>query len=389
MHILKNLSCNLFKMLIFIFNIGMVYPAVEKIDLDVILYDDLLNNDSCALQKLNKALFEKGIFGIRGIPTYKEKLDRFIVAAKAFNSLPEEVKDLYTFDKTNKGYFDGVVKEANQNIENVVDQMMKMERTSYTPEGSKKLAAYIKEHNVDIRRVYIKVLESNVSNKDFGAFDNKYLPGLSLKTFKFLVDRGYGKYVNVDALIADWIRSLKSQDKNLSLSFQQELKDGLWAKISYLVEKNQKYNLLITAYDPNDMRGDGLLEKISFKDMVKIIELCKNPAAILKHPRFFYELAGKENLMKYLNENKNKLEITDDIYSKLTHFADSNYFRAYKEVKEWVDLNYKQKFGSIEKRTPNRKVELNVEKADKKELNFSDEDMDQRWVAREAAPIKI
>lgn len=47
------------------------------------------------MQTLKRALHEKGIVGIRGVPGYREKVIRYIEAARAFSALPEAVKERY------------------------------------------------------------------------------------------------------------------------------------------------------------------------------------------------------------------------------------------------------------------------------------------------------
>ncbi len=63
--------------------------------LDVVSYEDFIQNDFHALKVLNRALHEKGIVGIKEIPGYTEKVKKFIVQARKFTALPEEVKNKY------------------------------------------------------------------------------------------------------------------------------------------------------------------------------------------------------------------------------------------------------------------------------------------------------
>lgn len=65
----------------------------ETMELDVIEYDDFVQNTPHAIALLNEALYEKGIVGIRGVPGYRETYERFLDAARAFTTLPEEVKE--------------------------------------------------------------------------------------------------------------------------------------------------------------------------------------------------------------------------------------------------------------------------------------------------------
>lgn len=68
---------------------------IEILDLDVISYEAFINEDPDAIRILDTALHQKGIVGIRGIPTYKEKVLKYIETAREFSALPEEVKEVY------------------------------------------------------------------------------------------------------------------------------------------------------------------------------------------------------------------------------------------------------------------------------------------------------
>jgi isopenicillin N synthase-like dioxygenase len=77
---------------------GSALECEEKIDvlsLDVISYEDFVQEAEDALSTLQRALHEKGIVGIRGVPGYKEKVLKFIQTAKEFSALPEEIKESY------------------------------------------------------------------------------------------------------------------------------------------------------------------------------------------------------------------------------------------------------------------------------------------------------
>lgn len=69
--------------------------VAEMIELDVIPYEKLIQGDFDTLRTLDKALHEKGIVGVRGVPGYKTKYEQFIHAAKSFSALPEDVKETY------------------------------------------------------------------------------------------------------------------------------------------------------------------------------------------------------------------------------------------------------------------------------------------------------
>lgn len=68
---------------------------VEYLALDIISYNDFISDDLQALQTLGKALHEKGIVGIKGVPGYQEKLFKYIESARLFSALPEDIKDRY------------------------------------------------------------------------------------------------------------------------------------------------------------------------------------------------------------------------------------------------------------------------------------------------------
>src|SRR5690606_5410377 len=101
--------------------------ATEVLDLDVISYEKLTDGDSAALQILDKALHEKGIVGIRGVPGYKEKYEQFIKTAREFSQLPEEIKERYQpnreLGETFLGYEAGKEKFQRPNGEWVVDDL--------------------------------------------------------------------------------------------------------------------------------------------------------------------------------------------------------------------------------------------------------------------------
>lgn len=73
---------------------------IEMLTLDVISYEDFILDDPHAISVMKKALYEKGIIGIKGIPGYKEKVLKLIETAREFSALPEEVKELYTPDRS-------------------------------------------------------------------------------------------------------------------------------------------------------------------------------------------------------------------------------------------------------------------------------------------------
>ncbi|HEV8051368.1 MAG TPA: 2OG-Fe(II) oxygenase family protein [Parachlamydiaceae bacterium] len=109
----------------------MNVAAMEILDLDIIPYEEIAQGDLTALQALDKALHEKGIVGVRGVPGYKEKYAQFIKAARAFSALPEELKELYKpnreLGETFLGYEAGKEKFQRPNGEWIVDDL----KTSY------------------------------------------------------------------------------------------------------------------------------------------------------------------------------------------------------------------------------------------------------------------
>ncbi len=67
----------------------------EILSLDVINYESLMQEEAETMQILDRALLEKGIVGVRGIPGYKEKVLQLVEKARQFSALPEEVKEHY------------------------------------------------------------------------------------------------------------------------------------------------------------------------------------------------------------------------------------------------------------------------------------------------------
>ncbi len=74
---------------------AMETEEIEVFSLDIISYEAFIKEDAETLSLLEKALYEKGIVGIRGIPRYKEKVLRFIESARQFLELPESIKESY------------------------------------------------------------------------------------------------------------------------------------------------------------------------------------------------------------------------------------------------------------------------------------------------------
>ncbi len=83
---------------------------IEVLALDIVAYEAFIQEDPESLEVLKRALHEKGIVGIRGIPGYKEKVLNFIEKAREFSSLSEEVKDAYSPNRSQGDLFLGYEK---------------------------------------------------------------------------------------------------------------------------------------------------------------------------------------------------------------------------------------------------------------------------------------
>lgn len=109
----------------------MKVEAVDILDLDIISYEKLVQEDLSTLGILEKALHDKGIVGVQGVAGYREKYERFIKIAREFNALPEEIKERYKPNRARGETFLGyeVGKEKFQRINGdwVVDEL----KTSY------------------------------------------------------------------------------------------------------------------------------------------------------------------------------------------------------------------------------------------------------------------
>jgi isopenicillin N synthase-like dioxygenase len=104
-----------------------VAEEIEILELDVIPYEAFMQDDPDALRLLDRALHEKGIVGIRGIPGYREKVAKLIETARAFSALPEEVKEMYApnhdLGETFLGYEKGKEKFQRPDGKWVVDDL--------------------------------------------------------------------------------------------------------------------------------------------------------------------------------------------------------------------------------------------------------------------------
>ena len=122
----------------------------EVLSLDVISYEKLVEGDAETLKILNDALHEKGIVGVRGVPGYKERYERFVEAAREFSALPEEIKEGYKPDRsrgeTFLGYEEGKEKFQRPNGEWVIDDL-KVSYYAFIPDSSHNKWP----HEVDLR----------------------------------------------------------------------------------------------------------------------------------------------------------------------------------------------------------------------------------------------
>ncbi|MCH9811468.1 hypothetical protein K0U07_01745 [bacterium] len=66
--------------------------AEGGIEVDVVSYDKLFSRDEKTILTIKKALLEKGVVAVRGIPHFMETKEQFIKAAREFEALPEAQK---------------------------------------------------------------------------------------------------------------------------------------------------------------------------------------------------------------------------------------------------------------------------------------------------------
>ncbi len=93
-------------------------------ELDVISYDDLRANDLKAKKKLEQALLQKGIVGIRDVPQFEMTARTYIYTARKFSSLSEHIKQQYKPNRDSgdtEGYELGAEWFKNQNDEWQID----------------------------------------------------------------------------------------------------------------------------------------------------------------------------------------------------------------------------------------------------------------------------
>ena len=105
-------------------------------ELDIISYDDLINpSQGDVHQYLEKALLEKGIVGVQGIPEYTSITQKYIEAARQFMALDEAVREKYAPLRDSgdtEGYESGAEKFMNKAGEWQVDDK-KVSYYAYLP----------------------------------------------------------------------------------------------------------------------------------------------------------------------------------------------------------------------------------------------------------------
>lgn len=111
--------------------------ALDKtLDVDVFSYDKLAENDPTTLQGIKKALLDKGIVGLRGVPGYRENAEKFIETAREFANLPDSEKAKYAPNRLageQVGFEIGVEKFKRPDGEWIIDDA-KASYYAYIPE---------------------------------------------------------------------------------------------------------------------------------------------------------------------------------------------------------------------------------------------------------------
>jgi len=110
----------------------------ETLSLDVISYDLFIQNDRDTVATLVKALHEKGIVGIKGVPGYVEKVQKFVESSRLFCHLSDSVKESYApnhdLGEMFLGYEKGKEKFKRPDGQWVVDDL-KISYYAYVPEN--------------------------------------------------------------------------------------------------------------------------------------------------------------------------------------------------------------------------------------------------------------
>jgi len=117
------------------------YGAAEEVEilpLDVVSYELFIQNDPETVETLVKSLHKKGIVGIRGVPGYLEKVQRFVEKSRIFCSLPDSVKEFYApnhdLGEMFLGYEKGKEKFKRPDGKWVIDDL-KVSYYAYVPEN--------------------------------------------------------------------------------------------------------------------------------------------------------------------------------------------------------------------------------------------------------------
>jgi isopenicillin N synthase-like dioxygenase len=121
-----------------LFSCNGTAEEIEILPLDVVSYELLVQNDPETVRTLVNALHEKGIVGVREIPGYSEKLQKFVESSRSFCSLPDSVKESYApnhdLGEMFLGYEKGKEKFKRPDGKWVVDDL-KISYYAYVPEN--------------------------------------------------------------------------------------------------------------------------------------------------------------------------------------------------------------------------------------------------------------
>lgn len=95
------------------------------LDVTILSYPKIVQKDEETIEKLNKALYDNGIVGIRDIDSYELKAEKFIEKAREFYNLDESIKEKYVprYEGIFTGYQGGKEKFPRDNGEFVIDDL--------------------------------------------------------------------------------------------------------------------------------------------------------------------------------------------------------------------------------------------------------------------------
>jgi isopenicillin N synthase-like dioxygenase len=132
--------CSFVSVFVLLFSCCNGAEEIEILPLDVISYELFAQDDPETVQTLVKALHEKGIVGIRGVPSYVQKMYNFIEKARLFSSLSEEIKERcapnHDLGEMFLGYQKGKEQFKRPDGKWVVDDL-KVSYYAYVPEHQK------------------------------------------------------------------------------------------------------------------------------------------------------------------------------------------------------------------------------------------------------------